>query len=283
MRNELRSRVYDSCRSASPDHLIWACDSPVGSGKTTAIMAYLLQAATALNLRHIFVVLPYTNIVRQSTETYRQALTLPGENPACEYADSSVAIYVGTDEVTRSTVEVHGATLLHYVSATGGCALARGKDSNLQALGQVAKGEDGETKTDVSDGYVPLHPVLARHLRAWQRQTPDANETDFVFPSMRARGRKPLSSSVFVADHLRPAAGKAGVHIEDGQRFGLRNLRHSLSNWLVNKAKVEPKTVGNLAACQDSNHARSIYARRQRRNACRAGRVPDSRGYEYDG
>jgi len=28
-----------------------------------------------------------------------------------------------------------------------------------------AKGEDGETKTDVSDGYVPLHRVLAGHLR----------------------------------------------------------------------------------------------------------------------
>ena len=90
------------------------------------------------------------------------------------------------------------------------------------------------------------HPVLAGHLRAWQRQTPHADETDFVFPSMRARGRKPLSSSVFVADHLRPAARKAGVHIEDGQRFGLHNLRHSLSNWLVNKAKVEPKTVQGI-------------------------------------
>ncbi len=109
-----------------------------------------------------------------------------------------------------------------------------------------AKGEDGETKTDVSDGYVPLHRVLAGHLREWQRQTPHAKETDFVFPSLRARGRKPLSSSVFVADHLRPAAKKAGVHIEDGQRFGLHNLRHSLSNWLVNKAKVEPKTVQGI-------------------------------------
>jgi integrase len=52
-----------------------------------------------------------------------------------------------------------------------------------------------------------------------------------------------------VADHLRPAAKAAGVKIEDGQRFGLHNLRHSLSNWLVNKAKVEPKTVqGNSAS-----------------------------------
>jgi integrase len=36
------------------------------------------------------------------------------------------------------------------------------------------------------------------------------------------------------------------VHIEGGQRFGLHNLRHSLCNWLVNKAKVEPKTVQGI-------------------------------------
>jgi len=36
------------------------------------------------------------------------------------------------------------------------------------------------------------------------------------------------------------------VQIEKGQRFGLHNLRHSLSSWLVNKAKVEPKTVQSI-------------------------------------
>jgi integrase len=109
-----------------------------------------------------------------------------------------------------------------------------------------AKGQDGETKTDASDGYVPLHPVLAAQLRAWQQRSAFAKEEDFVFPSMRAKGKKPLYAASFVADYLRPAAKKAGVQIEDGQRFGLHNLRHSLSNWLVNKAKVEPKTVQGI-------------------------------------
>jgi integrase len=36
------------------------------------------------------------------------------------------------------------------------------------------------------------------------------------------------------------------VHIEKGHRFGFHNLRHSLSTWLVNKAKVEPKTVQGI-------------------------------------
>ncbi|MGO9272831.1 MAG: tyrosine-type recombinase/integrase [Terriglobia bacterium] len=109
-----------------------------------------------------------------------------------------------------------------------------------------AMGKEGETKTEASDGYVPLHPVLAHHLRDWQTHTPYAKATDFVFSSLKARGRVPLSASAFVADHLRPAAIGAGVQIDEGQRFGLHNLRHSLSNWLVNKAKVEPKTVQGI-------------------------------------
>ncbi len=76
----LRSQVYQACRAVPSNRLIWACDSPVGSGKTTAIMAYLLQAAIALNLRHIIVVLPYVNIVRQAVEVYRKALVLLGED-----------------------------------------------------------------------------------------------------------------------------------------------------------------------------------------------------------
>jgi hypothetical protein len=32
----------------------------------------------------------------------------------------------------------------------------------------------------------------------------------------------------------------------DGHRWGLHNLRHSLSNWLVNKAKENPKNVQGI-------------------------------------
>jgi integrase len=120
------------------------------------------------------------------------------------------------------------------------------QEGRIRVSKRWAKGEDGETKTDASDGYVPLHPVLAGHLQDWHRQSPYAKEKDFVFPSLMAEGKVPLNACSFVKDHLRPAAKAAGVAIADGQRFGLHNLRHSLSNWLVNKGKVEPKTVQGL-------------------------------------
>jgi len=119
-------------------------------------------------------------------------------------------------------------------------------EKRIRVCKRWAKGKDGETKTQASEGYVPLHPLLAEHLHAWHSATPHGKERDFVFPSLKCKGNVPLSASIFVADYLRPAAIAAGVPIEEGQRFGLHNLRHSLSNWLVNKAKVEPKTVQGI-------------------------------------
>jgi integrase len=119
-------------------------------------------------------------------------------------------------------------------------------EARIRVSKRWANGQDGKTKTDASDGYVPLHPVLAEHLREWRERSPHSKDPDFVFPSFKSKGKVPVSASIFVADYLRPAAKKAGVAINDGQRFGLHNLRHSLSNWLVNKAKVEPKTVQGI-------------------------------------
>lgn len=82
-RNELRRQVFEACRDASFEPHIRACDAPVGSGKTTAVMVHLLRVAAERKpqLRHIFVVLPYTNIISQAVEIYRKALVLEGERP----------------------------------------------------------------------------------------------------------------------------------------------------------------------------------------------------------
>lgn len=80
-RSRLRSEMYLECRDNSVSASIVACDSPVGSGKTTAVMAHLLRQAIRQKARRIFVVLPFTNIIKQSVDVYRKALLLPGENP----------------------------------------------------------------------------------------------------------------------------------------------------------------------------------------------------------
>ena len=81
-RTRLRQDVYSACRNADPSiGSVLACDSPVGSGKTTAIMAHLLNVAATRKLRRVFVVLPYTNIIDQSVQSYRKALVKADEEP----------------------------------------------------------------------------------------------------------------------------------------------------------------------------------------------------------
>ena len=80
-RSALRSEVYAACRDALIQDNIASCDSPVGTGKTTAVMAHLLTQAEKRRLRRIIVVLPFTNIITQSVQVYRKALVIPGENP----------------------------------------------------------------------------------------------------------------------------------------------------------------------------------------------------------
>lgn len=81
-RSRLRQEMYRACRDANINSGFSTCDSPVGSGKTTAVMAHLLRQAASRRSRRVFVILPYTNIIQQSVDTYRKALVLPGEDPA---------------------------------------------------------------------------------------------------------------------------------------------------------------------------------------------------------
>lgn len=80
-RTRLRSAVYRACRDNPIDARLVACDSPVGTGKTTAVMAHLLAVAQRRKLDRIVVVLPFTNIIDEAVAAYRKALVLAGESP----------------------------------------------------------------------------------------------------------------------------------------------------------------------------------------------------------
>lgn len=80
-RNDARADFYRAARDSSISDAFACCEAPVGLGKTTAITAFLLKSALERNLRRLFVVAPYTNIIDQTVGVLREALSLPGENP----------------------------------------------------------------------------------------------------------------------------------------------------------------------------------------------------------
>ena len=81
-RNILRGELFNLCLNADSNlPPIVSCAAPVGLGKTTSVMSYLIRKAMEKNLRHIFVVAPFTNIISQTAKTLKEALVLEGEDP----------------------------------------------------------------------------------------------------------------------------------------------------------------------------------------------------------
>jgi len=152
-RNTLRSELYAACLNAASEPALRYCDAPVGSGKTTAVMAHLLSVAAAKNLRHIFVVLPYTNIIEQSVKVYRKAIVLKGENPeeivAAHYHQADFS-----DLSTRQLATLWGAPVIVTSAVQFFETLANCKTSRLRKLHELP---GSAVFVDESHAAMPLH------------------------------------------------------------------------------------------------------------------------------
>ncbi|MGA7243684.1 MAG: site-specific integrase [Terracidiphilus sp.] len=101
----------------------------------------------------------------------------------------------------------------------------------------------GKPKSKASKAPVPCIPALAKYLECWRKESPYAGDDDWVFPSLRNRGRTPRSGSSLSSDHVKAAAIRAGViKADDKRQFGTHNLRHSLATSLISWG-VDIKTV----------------------------------------
>jgi integrase len=114
-------------------------------------------------------------------------------------------------------------------------------------------------KTKKSRAAVPMAAALARVLKKWQKTTAYGKPSDWVFASSRTHGRTPRVGNMLVADHLRPAAIKAGVVLNPGQRFGFHNLRHSLSSLLITGRKADVRTTQDIMRHSNSSTTIELY------------------------
>jgi integrase len=55
-----------------------------------------------------------------------------------------------------------------------------------------------EPKSKASKAPVPMHPLLTGFLLTWRERTKYTKESDYVFPSVKLRGKKSLSASIMV-------------------------------------------------------------------------------------
>jgi integrase len=109
-----------------------------------------------------------------------------------------------------------------------------------------SKGRLTDGKTTGSMKPVAMHPALADYLNDWRRESVYSKDPDWVFASVREKGRIPRSASTCGKKYLRPAAVAAGVLAEDdNSRFGWHNLRHSLATFFASN-DVHPSVIQTM-------------------------------------
>lgn len=100
----------------------------------------------------------------------------------------------------------------------------RREEDRIRVSKRWSKGKDGATKNEASDGYVPMHPVLAAFLQEWHSKTTFGGKDDFVFPSLRSEGE-----GRGVTGHLRRRPSPAGRQSDRDRHRGRTALRAAQS------------------------------------------------------
>ncbi len=113
----------------------------------------------------------------------------------------------------------------------------------------------GDTKTEASRKPVPLHPSVAKTLAVWRAETPYPADDDFVFPSKRLHGKKPVSPDMVLKKIIRPALNRAGI---EDKVIGWHSFRHSLATNL-RAAGVDLKTAQELLRHANSRITLEVY------------------------
>lgn len=76
-----RNELFDLCSTTDiSKSKFYSCSAPVGKGKTFSLMKTAMRIAKEKQKDKIFFIIPFTNIINQSVNNYREFLVLPKED-----------------------------------------------------------------------------------------------------------------------------------------------------------------------------------------------------------
>ena len=136
----------------------------------------------------------------------------------------------------------------------------------VRVLRSCVRNRFGKTKTEASCRPVPLHPIVLNALLNWRVESLYATDADFLFPSIRHKGLKPLSPDHLLKKSIRPALIRAGIV---GKHIGWHSFRHSLATNL-RALGVDIKVAQELMRHSSSRTTLDIYTQavsQQKRDA----------------
>jgi len=199
-------------------------------------------------IRHEFVSLNPISKVRTSSKALREKDVLTPEEfrallVELSVRDRAMVLLAGSTAVRRS--ELMALTW---------------SDLDLQAMAvnitkSCVRNRFGNTKTEASRCPVPLHPLVLEALLDWKRESLYQGASDFLFPSIRLNGTKPLSPDSLLKKSIRPALLWAGI---TGKIIGWHNFRHTVGT-LLGSIGTDIKTTQSLLRHATSRITMDLY------------------------
>jgi len=177
-RNKMRGEFYRYCLDGElfPSHLV-SCSAPVGLGKTTSVMAYLLRCAIKDNSSRIFVVAPFSNIIDQTVKILRKAIVLDGED-----AESIIVAHHHKADFSSKEMRQYTASWNAPIVVTTAVqffeTLAASAPSKLRKLHNVVG-----AAIFIDESHACLPTELLKVSWHWMKQLADHWNCHFVYSS----------------------------------------------------------------------------------------------------
>src|SRR6202012_132636 len=96
----------------------------------------------------------------------------------------------------------------------------------VTVLRSCVRNRFGDGKNTASRRPIPLHPLVLEALLNWKRESVYQGNTDFLFASLRLKGKKPMGPDNLLKRYIRPAVKRASIQ---EKIIGWHNFRHSLA------------------------------------------------------
>jgi integrase len=172
-----------------------------------------------------------------------------------------------TLEEMKAIIDLIGPQAIRVMVATAAASALRRsevrglkwKDLDFDGLwfhlerGLVRKDET-KLKTKASRKGVPMAPELAELLKTWRSESPYPMDSDWVFASPFTQGARPYWAESALADHIKPAALRAGIT----KNVHWHVFRHSFAS-LMGQRGEGVKTVQELLRHATSRITTDVY------------------------
>ena len=84
----------------------------------------------------------------------------------------------------------------------------------LTPMRSIVKQHVGDVKTEASKKQIPLDNDLVAELLAWRKESPYAGDSDYVFASVKMKGKQPYWMSKIKQLYIKPVAARLGVPLK---------------------------------------------------------------------